>query len=100
MKQVLDKIGTEQRAVCFDGKEHLTRVEDYTLALSGDTYSHRATIYNEGFTWWPDEKRWYKSINSDEELAKYTKLFAGTGITLSAKAVYRIIDADTNPIEY
>lgn len=89
---MLERIGTEKRAVCYDGKEHLVRVMDYAVKLTGNTYPVRASIRAKGLYWYDLEKAWVGIVNTPEELLDIYHEYSGQGINVLAKANWRIAD--------
>ena len=98
---MLEKIGTKRIERCFDGKDHETTLMDYLVRLTGNTYHKRALIHEEEMFHWDDsEKAWFGNVDSENEVNRLAKKFSGTGINMAIKPIYRISDAQTNPIEY
>ena len=94
------KIGTERRQVCYDEKEHLTRLTDYLVRLSGETYKNRNLIWKQNrlnstsqqFHWDEHEKAWFANIETEEEINRLYKVFEGTGVKFDVKPIFRIVD--------
>lgn len=96
---MLDKIGTEKRMICFDGKEHLCRVEDFAVIVSGNTFPIRKILnFKYNLHWDSVDKTWSGIIQTADDLRI---LFNDLpkDVKLQAKSNYRIIDAKDNPIE-
>lgn len=90
---MLERIGTEKRAVAaYDGKEHLLRVTDYAVKLTGNTYPVRGSIQAKGLYWDDLEKAWAGIVNTPEELLDIYHEYSGRGIKIFAKANWRIMD--------
>lgn len=90
---MLERIGTTRREVCdYDGKEHLTKLTDYLIRLTGDTYHHKNDIYLEGFWYDGDDKAWYKNVETEEEANRLFHKYSGIGIKFAIKPIFRIVD--------
>lgn len=89
---MLERIGAEKRGICYDGKEHLLRVMDYAVKLTGNTYPVRCSISAKGLYWDDIEKAWCGIVNTPEELLDIYHEYSGRGINVFAKANWRIAD--------
>lgn len=89
---MLERIGTEKRSICYDGKEHLVRVMDYAVVLTGNTYTFRHSISAKGLYWDDQNKEWAGIVNTPEELLDIYHDYSDKGITVLAKANWRIAD--------
>ena len=88
----MEKIGTKKYDICYDGKSHELTLTDYLIKLTGNTYHHKAEIYDEGFQWDDMDKAWYKNVESEDEISRLYKKFQGHGICFGLKPIYRITD--------
>ena len=89
---MLERIGTEKREVCYDGKEHLVRVMDYAVKLVGNTYPYRGSIQAKGLYWDDLNKAWEGIVNTPEELLDIYHEYSDKGIRIFAHANFRIAD--------
>lgn len=99
---VLKELGLKKVVKCFDGKEHECTCTDYFVAVNGNTYHNRHTLYELGFKYWNVKcHEWIKNVESDEELKGIKDIISDKGIRIiECRPVYRITDSETNPIDF